>query len=59
MCACVCVCACARELAMLGVAQLLNAMYSEFDAVAHAHALFRVETLGDAYMVSFVPVAGA
>ncbi|KAL9186812.1 hypothetical protein ACHAXT_010532 [Thalassiosira profunda] len=43
------------EMTPIEVMDLLNALYSRFDALAKKHDVFKVETIGDAY----VAVAGA
>ncbi|KAK3238909.1 hypothetical protein CYMTET_51119 [Cymbomonas tetramitiformis] len=39
-----------QELTALQVMDMLDRLYSKFDAVARKHGVFKVETIGDAYM---------
>jgi class 3 adenylate cyclase len=39
-----------RELSPMKVSQMLDRLYLAFDKIARAHIIFKVETIGDAYM---------
>lgn len=41
----------AGEMTPLGVMRMLNQLYTEFDKLVEKHDLYKVETIGDAYMV--------
>jgi len=45
----------AGEMMPIQIMRMLNELYSEFDKIAEKHSVYKVETIGDAYMV----VAGA
>lgn len=40
----------AEQLPTAGVVRLLNHLFSAFDALTEEHGVFKVETIGDAYM---------
>ena len=41
----------AGEMSPLQVMRMLNELYSEFDRIVEKHGVYKVETIGDAYMV--------
>lgn len=41
----------AGEMSPLQVMRMLNELYSEFDKIVEKHGVYKVETIGDAYMV--------
>ncbi len=44
-------CACAKDLESLQVVVFLNNLYTVFDFLADQNAVYKVETIGDAYLI--------